>query len=471
MNYRAIGKTIGVILGIEAAFMLSPLLLALKNGNAELAVGFVVAIAAAVATGSVFFLLNRREKQKLGARDGFAAAVLSWLALSVFGALPYYFGGILSAGDAFFETVSGFTTSSATVIFDVEAMPASILLWRSITNWLGGMGVLVFLLAITPSSKDGGSVFLLRAELPGPMTGKIVPRMQKNAKLLYEIYIIMTLLMTVLLLIDMPLFDAVNLAMSTVSTGGFSIRNDSLMSYSAYAQGITTLFMLLCGVSFAVFYCIAARDILRLKANRELRCYAIVFAAAVLAVCINARESFTSVANCIHHSLFEVSSIMSSTAHYSTSSEVWPQFTVSLMLMLMIVGPMSGSTGGGMKISRIMILMKSVKRTVGRIVVPDSVHVIHLNDESVDNETLGTVNAFVCVYLCVMLATAVLLSFDGISFGDGVAAAISSLSNAGVTDMEGYSIFGKLLLCADMILGRLEIFPVLVLFSPRTWRK
>lgn len=470
MNYKAIGKTVGITLCIEAGFMLPPLLIALKNGNSALEIGFIIAIAAALATG-LSLVLCFRGKRRLGARDGFAATVLSWLALSAFGALPYYFGDILPAVDALFETVSGFTTSSATVIADVEAAPDSILLWRSITNWLGGMGVLVFLLAIIPSASDGGSVYLLRAELPGPISEKIVPRMQKNAKLLYEIYIIMTLLMTALLCIDIPLFDAVNLSMSTVSTGGFSIKNDSLASYGTYVQCVTTVFMLLCGVSFGVFYCIAARDFLRIKGNRELRCYGLIFVVAALLVGINARESFSSVWKCIHHTLFQVSSIMTSTAHYSTDVGAWPPFTVSLLLALMIIGPMSGSTGGGMKISRVMILLKSVKRTVGRIVVPGSVHVIHLNGETVDDETLETVNGFVMVYLCVMLVTAVLLSFDGISFGDGVAAAISSLSNVGVTGMTGYSVFGKLILCFDMLLGRLEIFPVLVLFAPRTWRK
>lgn len=471
MNFKAIGKTIGIILGIEAGFMLPPLLLAVKNGNEPLILGFALSMAAAVAVGLPFFILNHKSRQKLGARDGFASAVLAWLALSVFGALPYYIGGLLPAVDAFFESVSGFTTSSATLFSDVEALPDSVLLWRSITNWLGGMGVLVFLLAITPSSKDGGSVYLLRAELPGPMAGKIVPRMQKNAKLLYEIYIIMTVLMTIILCIDIPFFDAVNLSMSTVSTGGFSIKNDSLMSYGYFVQGVTTVFMLLSGVSFGIFYCLAARDFLRIKRNTELRAYGVIFAAAVILVGINARESFTSVWKCIHHTLFEVSSIMTSTAHYSADAAVWPQFTLSLLLVLMMIGPMSGSTGGGMKISRIMILLKSVKRTVGRIVVPNSVHVIHLNDETVDDETLGAVTSFVCVYLCVMLLTAVLLSFDGVGFGDGVAAAISSLSNVGASDITGCGIFGKLILCFDMILGRLEIFPVLVLFSPRTWRK
>lgn len=470
MNFKAIGKTMGVILCIEAGFMLPPLLLAVKSGNAELIRAFIISVAAALAVG-LPLALSRKMKQRLGARDGFAAAVLAWLAMSLFGAFPYYFGGILSACDAFFETVSGFTTSSATMIADVEAVPKCILLWRSTTNWLGGMGVLVFLLAISPSSKDGGSVYLLKAELPGPMAGKIVPRMQKNAKLLYEIYIIMTVLMTVLLCLDIPLFDAVNLSMSTVSTGGFSIKNDSLMSYGGYVQGVTTMFMLLCGVSFGVFYCLAVRDFLRVRANRELRCYAAVFVSAVVLVCINARESFGSIWELIHHALFEVSSVMSSTAHFSTAPAAWPQFTMSLLLVLMIIGPMSGSTGGGMKISRIMILIKSVKRTVGRIVVPNSVHVIRLNDEPVDDETLGTVNSFVCVYLCVMLLTAVLLSFDGMSFGDGIVAAISSLSNVGNADIACCSVFGKLLLCFDMILGRLEIFPVLVLFSARTWRR
>lgn len=451
--------------------MLLPLLLSLGDGDAGITRAFAISAAAALTVG-LLFALNRKWQHRLGARDGFAAAVLAWLAMSLFGALPYYLGGVIpSATDAFFETVSGFTTTSATVIADVEAMPRAILLWRSITNWLGGMGVLVFLLAIAPVAKEGGSMYLLRAEFPGPMAGKLVPRMQKSAKLLYTIYIIMTLLMIALLSPDMPIFDAVNLSLSTVSTGGFSIKNDSLMSYSRYAQTVTTVFMLLCSISFGTFYCLAVRDFVRIRGNAELKAYALLLGASCVVVGANMWGSFDGFGDCLHYTLLEVSSIMSTTAHSAVDPGVWKPLSVSLLTLLMIIGPMSGSTGGGMKISRIMILLKSMKRTVGRIIIPNSVHVIHLGGDAVDEETVSTVNCFFAVYMGLMLLTAALLSLDGIGFGEGIEAAISSLGNIGVTEMGGYSALGKLLLCLDMILGRLEIFPVLVLFAPQTWRK
>ena len=471
MNFKAIGKTIGVILSIEAGFMLPPLFMALADGNGNIAKAFAISAAAALAVG-LPLVLNRKWQDRLGARDGFAAAVLAWLAMSLFGALPYLLGGVIpSATDAFFETVSGFTTSSATVISDVEAMPRSVLLWRSITNWLGGMGVLVFLLAVTPAAKEGGSMYLLRAEFPGPTATKLVPRMQKSAKLLYIIYIIMTLVMIVLLSFDVPLFDAVNISLSTVSTGGFEIKNDSLMSYSRYAQAVTTLFMILCGMSFSIFYCLAVRDFSRIKRNAELKAFALIFGLSCLIVGLSSYKSFDGFGEGLHYTLFEVSSIISTTAHTAVDSSVWSQLALSLLMLLMIVGPMSGSTGGGMKISRLMILLKTAKRTLGRIIIPNSVHVIHLGGDAVDEETTATVSTFFAVYLLLMLVTAVLLSFEGIDFGEGVTAAISSLSNIGATEMKGYGVLGKLLLAFDMILGRLEIFPVLVLFAPQTWRK
>ena len=467
MNFKAIGKTIGVILSIEAGFMLPPLFMALADGNGDIAKAFAISAAAALAVG-LPLVLNRKWQDRLGARDGFAAAVLAWLAMSLFGALPYLLGGVIpSATDAFFETVSGFTTSSATVISDVEAMPRSVLLWRSITNWLGGMGVPVFL----PAAKEGGSMYLLRAEFPGPTATKLVPRMQKSAKLLYIIYIIMTLVMIVLLSFDVPLFDAVNISLSTVSTGGFEIKNDSLMSYSRYAQAVTTLFMILCGMSFSIFYCLAVRDFSRIKRNAELKAFALIFGLSCLIVGLSSYKSFDGFGEALHYTLFEVSSIISTTAHTAVDSSVWSQLALSLLMLLMIVGPMSGSTGGGMKISRLMILLKTAKRTLGRIIIPNSVHVIHLGDDAVDEETTATVSTFFAVYLLLMLVTAVLLSFEGIGFGEGVTAAISSLSNIGATEMKGYGVLGKLLLAFDMILGRLEIFPVLVLFAPQTWRK
>ena len=255
MNIGTIRKTIGVILCIEAAFMLPPLLLALADGDASALRGFAAAIAAVLAVGVPCGLIKSKDRP-LGARDGFVTVALAWIIISLFGAIPFYASGVIgSVSDAVFETISGFSTTGATIIDDVEAAPRAILLWRSITNWIGGMGVLVFLLAIAPVAREGGSMFLLRAEFPGPMAAKLVPRMQKSAKLLYEIYIAMTVVQIVLLLLGgIPLFDSVNISLSTVSTGGFCVRNDSMASYGAYAQNVTLVFMTLCSMSFSLFY-------------------------------------------------------------------------------------------------------------------------------------------------------------------------------------------------------------------------
>lgn len=355
MNIGTIRKTIGVILCIEAAFMLPPLLLALADGDASALRGFAAAIAAVLAVGVPCGLIKSKDRP-LGARDGFVTVALAWIIISLFGAIPFYASGVIgSVSDAVFETISGFSTTGATIIDDVEAAPRAILLWRSITNWIGGMGVLVFLLAIAPVAREGGSMFLLRAEFPGPMAAKLVPRMQKSAKLLYEIYIAMTVVQIVLLLLGgIPLFDSVNISLSTVSTGGFCVRNDSMASYGAYAQNVTLVFMTLCSMSFSLFYCVLAREFLRIRRSRELRTFVIVVLGVALLMGIDTASKFTSVADGVHHTLFQVISIISTTCYVSIDASFWSPFVLAMLTVLMITGPMSGSTGGGMKLSRVI---------------------------------------------------------------------------------------------------------------------
>lgn len=480
MNFQTIRKTVGTVLCMEAVFMLPPLLLAFADGERAAINGFAAAIIAVLVVGLPLALANRASKS-LGSRDGCVTVALAWVVISLFGAIPFYVSGVIAnPGDAIFETVSGFSTTGATILSDVEAAPRAILLWRSITNWVGGMGVLVFMLAVMPVAREGGSMFLLRAEFPGPMAGKLVPRMQKSAKLLYEIYILFTVLQVILLVIgNVPLFDSVNIALSTVSTGGFAIKNDSLVSYGSYAQNVTLVFMTLCSMSFSIFYCLIAREFLRIKRNRELRVFVVLVLSVALLIGISSVGSFASVGEAARHSLFQVISIISTTCYVSVDASLWSPFVWALLLVLMISGPMAGSTGGGMKLSRVMILAKSTYRAIAKTITPGSVHLIRVDDEVVDEETVSAVGCFAVAYFLALVLTAVILSLDGLDFGKGIVVAISSIGNIGYGldantfsyGVSGLSILSKVILCFDMFLGRLEIFPLLIMFAPATWRK
>lgn len=480
MNIGTIRKTIGVILCIEAAFMLPPLLLALADGDAGCAARLChgdrggargrSALRPDKEQGSP----ARRARRLCDRRPGVDhhIAVRSDPVLRL--------GCDRQRVRRRVRDDIRLLHHGATIIDDVEAAPRAILLWRSITNWIGGMGVLVFLLAIAPVAREGGSMFLLRAEFPGPMAAKLVPRMQKSAKLLYEIYIAMTVVQIVLLLLgSIPLFDSVNISLSTVSTGGFCVRNDSMASYGAYAQNVTLVFMTLCSMSFSLFYCALAREFLRIRRSRELRTFVIVVLGVALLMGIDTASKFTSVADGVHHTLFQVISIISTTCYVSIDASFWSPFVWAMLTVLMITGPMSGSTGGGMKLSRVMILAKSTYRAIARTVTPNSVHLIHLDGEIVEEDTVSAVESFAIAYFMAVILTAVVLSINGLSIGDGMLAAISSLSNVGygidsntfTMGVSGLNIISKAVLCFDMFLGRLEIFPMLVLFAPETWRK
>ena len=479
MKFRTIFKTVGMILCVEAVFMLAPLLLAVSDGDSEQVRGFAIAIATLLILGFPGFLTRKRGS--LSPREGGVTVALAWIIMSLFGAIPICVSGVLPAvSDAIFETVSGFTTTGITLLSDTGAVSRSILLWRSITQWLGGMGVLIFVMAIAPAASDSGSMFLLRAEFPGPMAGKLVPRMRKSARLLYEIYIILTVLQTVLLMLGgESLFDSVNIAMSTVSTGGFSVRNDSLMSYGRYTQGVTAVFMALCGTGFSIFYCIAAKEFFRIKKNQELRFYALVLALFTVLILFNMRDGFAGVGGGLHHALFQVTSVISSTSYVTVDESFWSPFAWSLLGVLMITGPMAGSTGGGMKLSRVMILWQSVYRSITRTVTPGAVKLVHLDGEQVDEETVSTVNSFVAMYFIAVIASAVILALCGMDMKQGMIVGMSCLGNSGLgvsgamlpAGDTAAAILTKAAMCFDMFLGRLEIFPMLILFAPATWRK
>ncbi len=480
MNFNLIRKTVGVILCIEAAFMLPPLALGLFDGDAAAVRGFLAAIAAVLAVGIPCSLIPNRDRA-VGARDSFVIVALAWIIISLFGAIPFYVSGVIpSISGSVFETISGFSTTGATIIDNVEAAPRAILLWRSITNWIGGMGVLVFLLAIAPVARESGSMYLLRAEFPGPMASKLVPRMQKSAKLLYEIYVFLTVLQIILLCIgNVPLFDSINISLSTVSTGGFSVKNDSMASYGSYAQTVTLIFMTLCSMSFSIFYCILVREFARIRRSHELRVFGIAVVGIALVMGISTASRFASFGDGLLHCLFQVVSIISTTCYVSVDASFWSPFVWSLLMVLMITGPMAGSTGGGMKLSRVMILFKSAYRALARTITPNSVHLIHLDGEIVEEDTVSSVNSFAVAYFMAVVATAVVLSIDGLSFGDGMLAGISSLGNVGYgidsntfsMGVSRLSLLSKAVLCFDMFLGRLEIFPMLILFAPDTWKK
>ena len=459
--------------------MLPPLIFALCDGDASAIRGFIVSIAAVLLVGLPCAFIGRR-RSSLAARDSCVAVALAWIVMSLFGAVPYYAGGAVSSiSGAVFETISGFTTTGASVFTDVESVSRAVLLWRSITNWLGGMGVLVFLLAIVPMARESGALFLLRAEFPGPMAGKLVPRMQKSAKLLYEIYILMTLLQTALLLVDLPLFDAVNISLTTVSTGGFAVKNDSLMSYSRYAQIVTEVFMFLCGVSFSIFYCLVAREFLRIRKNHELRYYLIIVVLAALLMGLSSGNGLEAPGDRLHHALFNSVAVISTTAFVTVDPGIWTDFAGGVMLLLMLTGPMAGSTGGGIKLSRVMIMLKSTFRALSQTIVPNSTHLIRQDGEIVDEETVSTVSSFAIAYAVFAVVSGVLLTLEGITFGQGITTAVSAMSNVGLGIDSGtftmgvahMSVLGKAVLCFDMFLGRLEIFPLLILFAPGTWRK
>ena len=481
MNYRMILSLLGDVLLVIGAFLLLPCIVAVIYGEPELWVLLATAAGSGL-LGGLFILLRPKRRRELHARDGFVMVALSWILISLVGAIPFTVSGAIpSYLDAVFETMSGFTTTGASILRAVEDLPKCLLFWRSFTHWLGGMGVLVFLLAIVPMTRgSGASLHLLRAESPGPQVGKLVPKMHQTAKILYGIYVALTLLQIVLLLAGgMPLFDAVTTAFGTAGTGGFAVKNDSMAGYSFYLQTVVTVFMAVFGINFNIFYLLLIREFAKAFFNEELRVYLGIMLGSIALVTVNISHLYPSVREALHHAAFQVSSIMTTTGFATADFNLWPEFSRSLLVLLMVLGACAGSTGGGIKTARLIILFKSVRNEVWKMLHPRSVKLARMDGSILDEGTLYGVNAYMAVYCIIVAVSALLVSFDNFSFETNVTAVFACLNNIGpglglVGPMGNYSAFSdfsKLVLTANMLIGRLEIFPILALLMPTTWRR
>ena len=482
MNYKIIGRFIAQILTIEGVFMVPALLISLCLGENGAVFGFLVALACIALAALLLFALCRKAPKALDAHAGMVCVGISWIVLSLFGCLPFFVSReIPSFINAFFEIVSGFTTTGSSILSDVEALSKGLLYWRSFSHWLGGMGVLVFLLAIVPGGKDTGfTMHLLRAESPGPSVGKLVPRMRKTALILYLIYIVLTVIDIIFLIAGkMPLFEAICTAFGTAGTGGFGIKNDSMAGYSPYIQNVTTVFMLLFGVNFSCYYLLLLRQFKNVIKDEELRTYVIIVAAAILMITLNIRSLYSTLSEALRHCAFTVSTIITTTGFATADFDQWPAFSKGIIMFLMVVGACAGSTGGGLKIARLLILVKSLGRNITKVLNPRKVRMVRNNGQVISETVIDNTNAYPAAYVLIIIGSYILISLDGFSIGTNFTAVLACFNNIGpgleavgpTCNFSQFSDLSKLVLSIDMLAGRLEIFPILVLFSRSTWRK
>ena len=479
MNVKSISRTVGLILLITGIFQLFPLLIAVIDHEPRNILAYIESLCLILLVGSALLLFSRGGNRMFSAQEGFAATGLSWIFMSAFGALPFFLSGqIPSYVDAFFEMVSGFTTTGASILTDVEALSRCNLFWRSFSHWLGGMGVLVFLLAVVPGArKNGGTgIYLMRAESPGPSVDKLTPHLRQTAMILYGIYILLTALCIVCLLLGgMPVFDSFCIAFGTAGTGGFAIKNSSMGGYSYFLQTVVTVFMFLFGVNFSLYYMLLLRKFKAVFKNEELRLYFGIAAGSVVLIAINISRMYNTVCESVHHAAFQVVSIMTTTGYGTVDFEQWPAFSKAILLSLMFIGASAGSTGGGLKVSRVLLLMKSIRRTIRKALHPRRVQPVYMDGRAVSEEVCDNVNAYLAIY-CVSFAV---ISVDGFSIGTNFSAVASCFNNIGpgfelVGATQNFSIYSdlsKIILSLDMLLGRLEIFPLLLLLSPDTWSR
>ena len=482
MNYKMMGRFTAQMLLIEGIFLIPALLISLFLGESAATYGFAVTLGLIALVGGPMYFFCRDAKSAFYATDGMVCVAVSWLVLSLVGAIPFYVSeAIPSYIDALFETVSGFTTTGASILPEVEHMAKGLMYWRSFTHWVGGMGVLVFLLAIAPSkgNEHGFTMHLLRAESPGPSVGKLVPKMRKTAAILYFLYIILTVLDFLFLIVGgMPVFDAICTSFGTAGTGGFGIKNDSIASYSPYLQNVTTVFMLLFGVNFSCYYLLTQRQIKNVLKDEELRLYVLIVLGSIGLIVWNLGDFYPTLEETVRHAAFQVSSIITTTGFATTDFDLWPSFSKTILLCLMVIGACAGSTGGGLKVARVLLLFKSLKRNIAQMLHPRKVQVIRNNGSVVSERIVANTNAYLCAYVVLMFGSFVLISLDGYSVGTNFSAVLSCLNNIGpgmelvgpTCNFSIFSAFSKLVLILDMLLGRLEIFPILVLFSLQTWK-
>ncbi len=486
MNYKVVLNTLGKVFLIEAILLIFPMIVGFcYQENSYL--DYLIPMAMLVVVGIPLLCIRARDKS-IYAKEGFIIVSLAWILMSAFGAVPFVLNGVLpNYVDAFFETVSGFTTTGSSVIHNVEVVDKSILFWRGLTHWIGGMGVLVFVLAVTPGY-NSGAMHVLRAESPGPTVGKLVSKLSFTARILYGIYVVMTAILIILLVAGgMPIFESVVHAFSTAGTGGFGIKADSYVSYSSYLQIVTAVFMLLFSINFNVFYLMLIGNFKKALASEELRAYLILIVVSTLAIAINILNQVANFGEALKHAFFQVTSISSTTGFASIDFQQWPDFSKAIMLILMVIGASAGSTGGGLKASRLVILVKSVFADIKRMLHPKAVVTVKFEHEPLDKGVERNVRSFFVVYIMIVAVCTLLLCliepqavYEGNSaFLSHFSATLTCISNVGpgfdligpMSNFAWYSPYAKILLSLVMLIGRLEIFPIILLFTPNTWKK
>lgn len=483
MNYKRICRILAQILLLEAVFMLPAMGISFHDGQTGTVFGFIYTIAIIIAAAGIFFLLSRKTHHGFYAREGMVCVGIGWILMSFFGCLPFLFSKeIPTFIDALFEIVSGFTTTGATILSDVESMSRGLLYWRSFSHWLGGMGVLVLLLFFVSArnERSGSSLHILRAESPGPSVGKLVPRMKQTAFYLYLIYIVLTVFTFIFLVAGkMPVFDSICTAFGTAGTGGFGIRNDSIAGYSPYIQWVCTVFMLLFGVNFSCYFMVLTRQFRAAVGDDELRTYCIMVFVSILLIVVNLRNFYASVGETVRHASFQVASIVTTTGFSTTDFDLWPNFSKAILVFLMIIGACAGSTGGGLKCIRMILLLKSMHRNLKKSIYPNKVDVVRINRLPIDERVLSSTTSYLIAYVVIIVVSFLLISLDGFSLTTNITAVLAAFNNIGpgleavgpMCNFSGFGVFSKLVLIFDMLAGRLEILPMMLLFTPSTWRR
>lgn len=479
MNVKAVFNTLGKIALVESVLLLLPMAVSLIYGELPSALAFLITVGIAVAVGGLFVLITRRHNQVIYAKEGFAIVAGVWILISLIGALPFRISSVIpNYADAFFETVSGFTTTGATILAEIETLPKGMLFWRSFTHFIGGMGFLVFVMAIIPNVTDR-SIHILKAEVPGPSVGKIVPKIKDTAKILYLIYIAITLLEVLLLVIGkMSVFDSFVHAFGTAGTGGFSSRSDSVASYSPYCQWVIGIFMLLFGVNFNIYYLVLIRKFKDVIKSSELWCYISIMFTSTAIITVSNMGLYKNLWLSLRHSFFQTSSIMTTTGFSTDDFDKWSGIAKAILLILMFIGACAGSTGGGLKVSRIIILFKIIAREIRRLLHPRAVTSIHFEGKRVDENTVGGVSHYFAIYVICFVVAFLLISFDRFDMETNFSATAACFNNVGpgfggvgaLMNYSGYTAFSKIVLAFSMLLGRLEIFPIIIAFSPTVWK-
>ena len=479
MNYRMTVFIIGKMLGVESALLLIPALVAFiykeKSGVTFLIVSAVLCL--------IFLLFGRKapENKRIYGKEGLVIVGSAWILWSLFGAMPFFISGTIPDYlDAFFETVSGFTTTGSTILVDIEALPRGMQFWRCLTHWIGGMGVLVFVMMLT-SLDDDNSMHLMRAEVPGPEADKLVPKARRTARILYSMYFVLTAVEVVFLLFGgMDFYDALIHSFSTAGTGGFSNRNASVSFYdSAYIDGVITVFMILFGINFNLYFLIRMKNWKAALKNEEMHVYLGIILVSVSVISINVLGMYENIVHAFRYASFQVGSVITTTGFYTADYNLWPELSKTVLLSLMVVGACAGSTGGGIKVSRLLILLKSVRQEIKHMLHPKSVTVVKINGKKINRDTVHNVYIYFICYILILMGSVLLVSIDNFDFATSFSAVLTTLNNVGpgislagpVENFYEFSALAKIVFCLDMLVGRLEIFPYLLLLSPDLWRR